>query len=237
MADDIELDPLAGYRAALAITEPPKFAGVWQRVNAQAIDAAILAVPGLLVSAAIAARFPGLRDAEPAILFTLALLYYAVLDSRIGGGRTFGKLWIGIRVVGRDGTPVSLARAALRFLVLTLPDFFGLGALLACHPDSPDILPQLGSVATGMAVVGSQAAGLYLFLCNRRTGQALHDLAADSFVVRGQQTGALGDKTLPTRHVAVVTLLLALSMAAPAVAIRLTAQVGGVGDLLGGLSQ
>lgn len=235
-APPMQPDPLAGYRAAIAAHAPPPLASIWKRLNAQAIDAAVLAIPGLLLNALVSVQRPDLEQAAPFAVFALALVYYAVLDSRAGGGRTLGKMVVGIRVVGRDGAGLSVPRAALRFLILGLPDFFGIEALLASHPDSPDVLQQLWAALVGVAVCGSQMAGLYLFLFNGRTRQALHDLAVDSFVVRGKAAVSFAGLTIPKPHLAVAVILLAVSTAAPAIAIGMEQQLGSLGGLLGGLA-
>jgi uncharacterized RDD family membrane protein YckC len=87
------------------------------------------------------------------ILFAV-LFFYHVLFEILGGGRTPGKRWAGLRVVRSGGRPITFVRSALRNILRVI-----------------DILP--GFYAVGMATI-------FITPRNQRIG----DLAAGTLVVR-----------------------------------------------------
>lgn len=91
-----------------------------------------------------------------AIIFLMFLFQwgYFFLAEGFFDGRTLGKRWIGLRVIGEEGVPVTLQGAALRNLIRII-DFqpagsalLGLG-LIALHPRSQ----RLGDLVAGTVVV------------------------------------------------------------------------------------
>ena len=109
----------------------------------------------MIISLALILRPAG--DAGAAI-FTSAMFalifFYDVLFEVLGGGRTPGKRWTGLRVVRSGGRPITLARSSVRNILRII-----------------DILP--GFYAVGMTVI---------FIAPRN--QRIGDLAAGSHVVR-----------------------------------------------------
>lgn len=87
------------------------------------------------------------------LIFLLQWGYFFVAEGFFDG-RTLGKRWIGLRVIGDQGVPITLQGAALRNLI-RIVDFqpagsalLGLG-LIALHPRSQ----RLGDLAAGTVVV------------------------------------------------------------------------------------
>jgi len=141
-------------------------------------------------------------------------LYFGLLDSSLGGGRTVGKRVRDIRVTDRDGKTLSPGRSILRFLVIAVP-FFLNGVWFDIDPVSvgwPDYL--LGPLLI-FVVFGGFGAIVYLYVFNRRTRQSLHDLAVGSFVVRDPPTGVPARLFTPRLHLIVVGCWLALALVAP----------------------
>jgi uncharacterized RDD family membrane protein YckC len=56
----------------------------------------------------------------------LALPYFAIFNSRICDGQTFGKRWMDVQVVDGGGATISLGKSILRSLALFVPYFIGL---------------------------------------------------------------------------------------------------------------
>jgi uncharacterized RDD family membrane protein YckC len=86
------------------------------------------------------------------ILFTIFLGYYTLFEL-IWNGQTPGKRWAGVRVVGRDGLPVSAVAVLVRNLVRLvdfMPVFYGLGTLVTFFSVPPR---RLGDWAAGTLVV------------------------------------------------------------------------------------
>src|SRR5690348_14117245 len=76
----------------------PPIAGFWRRLAAFVVDALILGVPAMLLGFAMFDWAASLGQAGRLIGFVVALLYFGLLNSRLGGGQTLGKRLLGIRV-------------------------------------------------------------------------------------------------------------------------------------------
>jgi Tfp pilus assembly protein PilF/uncharacterized RDD family membrane protein YckC len=152
-------------------------AGFWQRLPAFVLDAGVIGVPTLLVGLVFFQTAFRLGEAGRVFGFVVALLYFGLLDSRLGGGQTLGKRLLGIRVIDRQGRLLSPLRSVARFLIIAIP-YFLLRLWLA-----PAVSVTLLE-ATGFFAYGALGAALYLFFFNLGTGQSLHDLAVRSFVVQ-----------------------------------------------------
>lgn len=74
----------------------------------------MLGIVGMLLSALLFDTFARMGVYARLIGFAIALAYFGVLNSRIGGGQTLGKRWLGIRVVDAQGQLLSPPRALLR---------------------------------------------------------------------------------------------------------------------------
>jgi uncharacterized RDD family membrane protein YckC len=101
------------------VVSTTRHAGFWIRVLAYVIDAAILAlVGGVLSELSLHPREIDTASSAPSAL--LSLVYFSLLWSGVGGGQTLGMRFVGLRVVGTDGRPISFGSALLRWLALVL---------------------------------------------------------------------------------------------------------------------
>ena len=128
-------------------------AGIGSRFIAGGVDFTIQ----LAVIFALAVVLRPAGDAGAAIFTSGAfamIFFYDVLFEVLGGGRTPGKRWNGLRVVRSGGRPITLVRSALRNILRLI-----------------DILP--GFYAVGMTTI---------FISSRN--QRIGDLAAGTHVVR-----------------------------------------------------
>ena len=102
----------------------------------------------------------GLRDLiNPWVtlfLFIFPAIFYFPLCETFRNGQTLGKQIVGIRVVRIDGEPLSFSNALLRYLLLIIDEFFGmgLGAILIAMTKHSQ---RLGDMAAGTAVVHDRA--------------------------------------------------------------------------------
>ncbi|WP_233600941.1 MULTISPECIES: RDD family protein [Micromonospora] len=119
----------------------------------------LLVLPNDLVDAA-------LEGAVQTVLVVLVLVGYPVLMERFVGGRTLGKLAVGLRVVRADGGPVGVGQSLTRALVGVAVEWPGL------------VLPLL-----------SWAASVTVMLSDPR-GRRLGDLVAGTLVVHTRSAGA-----------------------------------------------
>jgi Predicted membrane protein/domain len=193
-----------------------KIAGFWRRLGAFAIDLILLGITGLILGALFFDPLARMGAYARLIGFAIALAYFGICNSRIGGGQTLGKRWLGVRVVDAHDQLLSLPRSLLRYAVLGIP-FFVNG--LPLDPKLAMSTP-LGYLLA-LVVFGGMFAIVYLYIFNRRTRQSLHDLVVGSYVERFD--GAARPVPFPVMwpgHLAVAALLAAIALSAPVVASR-----------------
>jgi len=159
------------------LSEPAQFAGFWRRLVAFVIDCILIGIVGFAIGMLFFDFLAELGVWGRLLGFMIALMYFGTLNSEFGKGQTLGKRLLNIKVVDRDGVPISLHRSFLRYVILGAP-FFLNGATI---PMTSGLISLLFSVI----IFGAAFAIIYLFIFNRQTRQSLHDLAAESFVVRG----------------------------------------------------
>jgi uncharacterized RDD family membrane protein YckC len=156
--------------------EPARIAGFWRRLLGFLIDCLILGIVGLVIGSIFFDTFAALGGWGKLVGFTIALAYFGILNSSIGGGQTFGKRLVNIKVVNREGGPISIHRSLVRYVILGTPYFLN-GVMISAF--ALLLLPFISVV-----IFGGIFAILYLYIFNRRTRQSLHDLATDTLVVR-----------------------------------------------------
>jgi len=149
-----------GFEDRLAIATPEgveielTLAGLGSRFIAAVIDLTIRLLPLIALWVLLDPQ----RRALGAALFALAefgiQFFYNVLFEVLGGGRTPGKRWTGLRVVRGGGRPITFVRSALRNILRLI-----------------DILPI--AYAIGMSSI---------FVTSRN--QRIGDLAAGTYVLR-----------------------------------------------------
>lgn len=194
-----------------------RIAGFWRRLAAFVIDGILLGIAGVILGALLFDTFARMGAYARLIGFAIALAYFGICNSRIGGGQTLGKRLFGVRVVDSHDQPLSLPRSLLRYVVLGIP-FFANG--LPINPTLALSTP-LGYLLA-LVVFGGMFAIVYLYVFNRRTRQSLHDLAVGSYVERFDR--AVQTAPFPVMwhgHIVVVALLAVIALSAPAVASRL----------------
>ena len=192
-------------------------AGFWRRLGAFAIDMLLLGLVGMTLGWLLFDTLARMGAYARLIGFAIALAYFGLGNSRLGGGQTLGKRLLGVRVVDAHDQLLSLPRALLRYVVLGVP-FFVNG--LPLSPEQATSSP-LGYLLS-LVLFGGIFAIVYLYVFNRRTRQSLHDLAVGSYVERFE--GAPRTESFPALwrgHLVVVALIAALALTAPAIANRL----------------
>lgn len=191
-------------------------AGFWRRLGALIIDLILLGIVGFIVGALFFDTFARMGAYARLVGFAIALAYFGICNSRIGGGQTLGKRWLGVQVVDAHGQLLTLPRSMLRYAVLGIP-FFCNG--LPVDPGLAMSTP-LGYLLA-LIVFGGGLATIYLYIFNRRTRQSLHDLAVGSYVERFNPV-AQPVPFLPMwrGHVVAVAVIAAIALCTPAVASR-----------------
>lgn len=189
-------------------------AGFWRRVAAFALDGLALGLIGMGLGAVASDALVGLGPRGRLLGFLIALAYFGVFNSRLGWGQSLGKRLLQIKVVDAQGAELPLGRAVLRYLPVGAVWFLSNAQL----PDA--LLFSAWAAVLGLAIFGLGACLLYLFVFNRRSRQALHDVLSGSFVVRAAWQGPLPaalTAPLPRLHRGVCALLLVLGAVGPLV--------------------
>jgi len=179
---------------------PEVLAGFWTRILALVIDGLMIGIAGFFLGLMFFDAFVKLGGWGRLIGFIIALLYFGILNSHIGGGQTPGKRITRIKVVGRDGRSISVKKSFLRYTILDVP-FFLNGAMIPLADKM-----TASSIVIGMIIFGVGGAIIYLYIFNRRTRQSLHDVATGTFVVRASVTQIPADVGIWKYHFAILSL-------------------------------
>jgi uncharacterized RDD family membrane protein YckC len=159
-----------GFEDRLAIATPEgvevelTLAGIGSRFIAGGIDLVIQ----ILVLAALALLLSRAGDVGAAVFAAVyfgLIFFYDVLFEVLGGGRTPGKRWTGLRVVRSGGHPITFVRSALRNIlrVIDILPFFYMVGMLAIFVTSRN--QRIGDLAAGTHVVRDRHG-------DRRRGEA-----------------------------------------------------------------
>jgi uncharacterized RDD family membrane protein YckC len=178
----------------------------WRRIAALLLDGLVLGLIGLLAGSLLFDWFSDLGHAGRIVGFIVALIYFGILNSTLGGGQTLGKRIMKIEVVDHSGCHVLPLKSSLRFLILGLP-FFINGAVTG---------PPLAVDVAIVIIFGGGGTLVYLFLFNGKTRQSLHDLACGTFVVEKARAEATPIPTIWRGHLVIAAALFVVVLAAPA---------------------
>lgn len=187
--------------ALVSEVQPRIIAKLWRRVAAFLLDVLILSIAIHLLAIFLYDQFVHLDAWGPLVGFALVMPYFALLNSNVFNGQTIGKALLGVQVVDAHGNLLSPLRASLRYLVLTFP--------MACsNLELP--LTRVPGIFVHYVVPLFQAVTLvtlYLMIFNRATRQGLHDLVADSYVVRADSPGEVKPYPIWKGHWAILIVL------------------------------
>ncbi len=170
-------------------TAPPTLAvcSLWRRTCAYVVDAIIVAAPCMLIAIRVFDRLCRLGLWGPVIGFIIALPYFALLDSNIGKGQTLGKRWLNLRVVDKNGEPISFWKSLGRYSLFAVPYVLHRFPLPVTHKFGNLLWFHTTSLFSEMLF----EITVYLLLFNRNTRQGLHDLLAGSYVATADRMGPL----------------------------------------------
>jgi uncharacterized RDD family membrane protein YckC len=186
-----------------------EISGFWRRVGAFFIDAIILGIFGLLLGLFFSQQFVELGGWGRAVGFPIAAIYFAILNSRIGGGQTIGKRALKIQVVDKTGELLDLPKSILRYSIIGIPYFLN-GATI---PES--FLYHIGFYFLSLLVFGFGISIIYLFVFNRNTRQSLHDIIAGTYVVLKSTESPEPIKPIWSVHYATCGIIMVLALLAP----------------------
>ena len=190
----------------LAAERPRVFASLGARFLANMLDLVVITIPSLIISRLLA-NAPG--RAGDAVVTALVSFYFIVSYTGAGDGYSIGKFVLGIRVVDALGQPLSVSAAAVRWFMsigIALPLAF-----LAIGFERGLPLQTGPAFAICVPILCVVVVDSYFVVANRISHQSLHDLAAGSFVVRREHTGAVPEtESFGPTHFAWMALLCVL---------------------------
>jgi uncharacterized RDD family membrane protein YckC len=206
--------------AGAATVEAPQavIAGFWRRLAAALLDTILLGIAGWVIGLLFYDQLALIGPYGRAVGFPIALGYFGLFNSRLGGGATPGKRALGIRVVSRGGRTISPLRSIWRAVVYLLP-FYLNGLDLSFLSLPPEQMLAAMSVDL-LLIFGVVPATFYLYLANRSTRQVVHDLAAGTFVVRAADAELAVKKHIAGIHVVIVSIWMLIALAAVPVGLR-----------------
>ena len=189
----------------MKVEKPVKIlAGFWRRLFAFFIDTFILGTAGLIFGYMFYDFCAGLGAAGRIFGFVVSLLYFGLLNSRLGHGQTIGKRALKIKVTDRDKKEISVLKSFGRFAVFGIPYFLN-GASFHLDPQKYFFF----FAVIGIIVFFGTGSIIYLFIFNRRTRQSSHDLIAGTFVIKANSDQELRPRPVWKGHFAVLGLLFA----------------------------
>lgn len=182
-------------------------AGFWQRLFAFLIDGIVVSIPSFALAEVFRDFLLGSPLVGKLLGFAITITYFAIFGSEIVDGQTLGMMALHLKVVHKDGSIPSLRLSFLRYSILFIPFLLSSGFL-------SDGIPALlaSTYETIMEITG--IAIVYLAIFNRRTGQSLHDLATNTFVVDSPGAGTVHFGEFWRPHLAIITGILILSYGA-----------------------
>lgn len=182
--------------------------GFWRRIVALIIDLAILGMIGFIFGFFFENTFVAMGIWARLVGFSIALLYFGLMNSKLLDGQTAGKTFLNIKVVNSKNEPISIPKSFLRYTILGTPFF--LNGIHLSNESMPSYLLYLLS----FIVFGGTLSIIYLYIFNKATRQSLHDLMLGTFVVN-----ANAEKTeldgVSKKHLVVISLLFSVAIIAP----------------------
>ena len=176
----------------------PQIASFWRRTGAAAVDALLLGAIGACLGLLWFDSLAALGRMGRFVGGAIALAYFGTLNSRIGEGQTLGKRLLKIRVTDAHGAVISLSRSACRATIFLLP--FALNGTTVPTGE----YEQLAGIALSILIVGVGVATAYLYCCNGRTRQSVHDLVVGTFV-RDAESASEIHKQMWKPHLAIAS--------------------------------
>ena len=188
--------------------------GFWRRVGALFIDTLILGIAGLILGLFLESTFVQIGAWGRLVGFSIALIYFGVMNSSISGGQTIGKKALKLRVVDSNNSPISIGKSVLRYLILAAPFFLNRAQF------SNEAMLSLAMYPLSLVIFGGLFSIIYLYIFNRVTRQSLHDLAVGTFVVNAnvekQEVGKVWNV-----HIIIVAVLFIAAAIVPAFTTKL----------------
>ena len=169
-------------------TKPQVFAGFWKRLFAWIIDCVLLSVVCGGAGWAAMDVVAGWGSNGRCVGLVAGILYFGILSSSIGGGKTLAMRMLGLKVVTTQGKPLNLLASLWRAIVLVGPVM--LNGWMFPPVSLPGVDPSLvmGVIQTLIlvAVFGVGLAQVILMLFGGPARRLVHDLVSGAVVVHAE---------------------------------------------------
>lgn len=156
---------------------PEALAHRGRRVVANIIDSLLLAAIGYGLGTLLSETFSSMMGWEILIGFLVALLFYAIPESNLMHGQSFGKRLLKIKVVNKNlespSFSIALARTAL---------FFSPVYLIPVAELFIEVSGITGTIFRTLSV-SLYLIFFYLFIFNSKTKQSIHEILTSTYVV------------------------------------------------------
>lgn len=191
--------------------------GFWRRIGALLIDALILGFVGFLLGLALEEYFVQIGGWGRLIGFSIALIYFGLLNSSINNGQTVGKALLKINVVDSDNNNINVLKSFLRYCILGTPFYLNNARF------TEDLLSSPFLYLLSFVIFGGFISIIYLYVFNRHTRQSLHDVIVGTYVTN---KGSSATHIVPIWkfHYAVVVFLFIAAAVAPYFTMQLAQQ-------------
>jgi len=205
------------------IIEMKWICGFWRRIGAFLLDSVVLGIVGLGMGFFLEKFFVEIGAWGILIGFSIALIYFGIMNSGLANGQTLGKKALEIRVVDGKNKPISFIKSIGRYSVIGIPYFLN-GAQFPVEATST-VWHEIFSFVCFCVYLSV----VYLYVFNRNTRQSLHDLIFGTYVVNAQaEKASVGSISRP--HLVAVSLFFTVTVIVSVLALHL-AQQGALSDI------
>lgn len=192
-------------------------AGFWRRIGALLIDVLILGFFGFLLGMVFEEYFVEIGGWGRLVGFSIALIYFGVLNSSINYGQTVGKVLLKINVVDANNNNINILKSFLRYCILGAPIYLNNARF------TDDLLSSPFLYLLSLVIFGGLISIIYLYVFNRHTRQSLHDVIVGTYVTN---KGSSATPIVPIwkLHYVVVAFLFIAAAVAPYFTMQLSQQ-------------
>lgn len=181
--------------------------GFWRRIGALLIDGLILALVGFLLGLVLEDYFVQIGGWGRLIGFSIALIYFGLLNSSINNGQTVGKAILKINVVNSSNQFISLPKSFLRYCILGAPFYLNNARF------TEDLLTSPFMHLLSLIIFGGLISIIYLYIFNRHTRQSLHDVIVGTYVTNKDSKSSTLEPIWKPHYVIIVCLFIAAAAA------------------------
>lgn len=171
-------------------TKSHAFAGFWRRLGAWIIDCILLSLVCSGGGFAAISVVAGWGSNARVVGLIAGVLYFGILSSGLGGGRTLAMRMLGLKVVTVNGKPLGLPTSLLRAIILVAPVIFNgwMFPPVAIAGIDPTVVLAVMTTVLITIVFGIGGAQVVLMLFGGPARRLVHDLATGAVVVNAETT-------------------------------------------------